>query len=72
LTETDGTELATAVLHIAEGDRWRLWHLAVRADRRYRGIGSHLLAQCLHTTHTRGASSVIAHTVRTTPPASAC
>ncbi|MFJ9752845.1 GNAT family N-acetyltransferase [Streptomyces chartreusis] len=62
LTETDGTDLATAVLHIEDGDRWLLWHLAVRADRRHRGIGSHLLAQCLHTAHTRGASSVIAHT----------
>ncbi|MFE4579512.1 GNAT family N-acetyltransferase [Streptomyces chartreusis] len=62
LMETDGTELATAVLHIGDGDHWLLWHLAVRADRRHRGIGSHMLAQCLHTAHTRGASSVIAHT----------
>jgi ribosomal protein S18 acetylase RimI-like enzyme len=62
LMETDGAELATAVLHIGDWDRWLLWHLAVRADRRHRGIGSHLLAQCLHTAHARGASSVIAHT----------
>nr|WP_107909085.1 GNAT family N-acetyltransferase [Streptomyces chartreusis] len=62
LTEVAGTELATAVLHIGDGGCWLLWHLAVRADRRHRGIGSHLLAQCLHTAHTRGAVSVIAHT----------
>lgn len=62
LAETDGSPSATAVLHTGDGDQWLLWHLSVRADRRHRGIGSHLLAQCLHTAHTRGASSLIAHT----------
>ncbi|WP_369199040.1 GNAT family N-acetyltransferase [Streptomyces djakartensis] len=44
LTETDGSALATALLHTHDHDHWQLWHLAVRADRRHRGIGSHLLA----------------------------
>ncbi|WP_435279948.1 GNAT family N-acetyltransferase [Streptomyces sp. 1222.5] len=60
LVETDGHPQATAVMHIKD-DHWLLSHLAVRPDRRGRGIGSHLLALCLHTAHTRGATSLIAH-----------
>ncbi|MFI9825664.1 GNAT family N-acetyltransferase [Streptomyces sp. NPDC052013] len=61
LTETDGSPLATAVLHTSGGDHWQLWHLAVHAGHRRRGIGSHLLAQCLHLAHSRGATSLAAH-----------
>ncbi|MGW3137776.1 GNAT family N-acetyltransferase [Streptomyces sp. NPDC001139] len=62
LTETDGSALATAILHNYDSDHWQLWHLAVRADRRHRGIGSHLLAQCLYLAHQHGAQSLAAHT----------
>ncbi|MFI9825617.1 GNAT family N-acetyltransferase, partial [Streptomyces sp. NPDC052013] len=61
LFETDGNPLATAILHKDTDDHWLLWNLTVRNDRRQHGIGSHLLTQCLHTAHTRGAASVIAH-----------
>ncbi|MFI9825846.1 GNAT family N-acetyltransferase [Streptomyces sp. NPDC052013] len=62
LTETDGGPLATAVLHTGDGDHWQLWHLAVRPDHLHRGIGSHLLAQCLHLAYQHGATSLAAHT----------
>ncbi|MFI9824575.1 GNAT family N-acetyltransferase [Streptomyces sp. NPDC052013] len=62
LTETDGSALAAAVVHTGDGDHWQLWHLAVRPGHRHRGIGSHLLAQCLYVTHTSGATSLAAHT----------
>ncbi|MER7578080.1 GNAT family N-acetyltransferase [Streptomyces sp. NPDC126514] len=62
LLETDGSALATAVLHSSDDDHWLLWHLAVRADHRHRGIGSNLLAQCVHIAHLNGATSLIAHT----------
>ncbi|WP_369198969.1 GNAT family N-acetyltransferase [Streptomyces djakartensis] len=62
LTETDGSPLATAICHTHDHDHWQLWHLTVRDDRRYRGIGSHLLAQCLYLAHQHGAKSLAAHT----------
>ncbi|MFG2794506.1 GNAT family N-acetyltransferase [Streptomyces sp. NPDC048419] len=62
LFETDGQHMATAVLYAHDDEHWQLWHLAVHPDRRHRGIASHLLAQCLHTAHARGATSAIAHT----------
>ncbi|MFF7242164.1 GNAT family N-acetyltransferase [Streptomyces collinus] len=61
LVETDGQPMATAVLHPLDDEHWQLRHLAVREDRRHRGIASHLLAQCLYTAHTRGATSLTAH-----------
>ncbi len=62
LTETDGSALATAILHTHDHDHWQLWYLTVRADGRYRGIGSHLLAQYLYLAHQHGAQSLAAHT----------
>ncbi|MER6434650.1 GNAT family N-acetyltransferase [Streptomyces sp900105245] len=62
LYATDGHPMASAVLHRWDDEHWHLRHLSVRADHRKRGIASHLLAQCLHTAHARGATSLIAHT----------
>lgn len=62
LLETDGSPLATAVLHSSDDGHWLLRYLAVRAGYRHRGIGSNLLAQCLQIAHLRGATSLIAHT----------
>ncbi|MFD6826887.1 GNAT family N-acetyltransferase [Streptomyces sp. NPDC060085] len=61
LFEHDGLTVATATLHRYENDQWQLWDLSVRADRRRRGIASHLLAQCLHTALNHGAAGVFAY-----------
>ncbi|MER7820062.1 GNAT family N-acetyltransferase [Streptomyces sp. NPDC096153] len=63
LTETDGTHIATAILRAPTTETAGmavLWQLAVRAEHRRQGIGTHLLNQCLHHTHAHGAHHLTA------------
>ncbi|WP_369199085.1 GNAT family N-acetyltransferase [Streptomyces djakartensis] len=53
---------AAAILHTHDHDHWHSGTWRVRADRRYRGIDSRLLAQCLHLAHQHGAKSLAART----------
>ncbi|MFD9624144.1 GNAT family N-acetyltransferase [Streptomyces virginiae] len=63
LTGTDGQPLASGTLLApapATADMAVLSQLTVQCGQRRHGIGSHLLAQCLHRAHTNGASHVTA------------
>ncbi|MFI8829316.1 GNAT family N-acetyltransferase [Streptomyces sp. NPDC053431] len=63
LTDTDGQPLASATLLApapATAGMAVLPQLTVQPRQRRRGIGSHLLAQCLHHAHINGAGHVTA------------
>ncbi|MFE0654593.1 GNAT family N-acetyltransferase [Streptomyces sp. NPDC059534] len=63
LTDTDGQPLASATLLApasATAGMAVLSQLTVQSGQRRRGIGSHLLAQCLHHAHINGAGHVTA------------
>ncbi|WP_405576303.1 GNAT family N-acetyltransferase [Streptomyces sp. NBC_01092] len=63
LTGTNGRHIATAILRAPAPNTAGmavLWQLVVRTEHRRRGIGTHLLDQCLHHAHAHGADRLAA------------
>ncbi|MEU1408320.1 GNAT family N-acetyltransferase [Streptomyces sp. NPDC005728] len=63
VTDAGGHHIATAILRAPTpdtADMAVLWQLTVRTEHRRRGIGTHLLGQCLHLAHVHGAPRLTA------------